>query len=576
MNLDDRLLARLRAELAEIRAKHTAVLDEPLPLVEDPGQGRDPDSPERVAAREQLAHAMSPRLESFGRVSFTRQIPEALRGRSAAQALALVEAEAEGMAREVASEIQACVEHYVEAELQRAVSSRKQLTDEWPWSARHRTSAAWVALQVLWPRDRHVDWPSATQELKQRRLQGQRGPGVWVPFKGCELLWELEREVRAAARERLTRLPATANARSVFRLMSDGGKQPASWRDPIQTADGGRIELVHAGRVRPVQLSLTFDAELPRRVLRAILEGWKEDGVRDWIVLHRMAGEQGSDGDFRWSWSEHRERTAYAQRTRSKNRSDDEQAQEVVRRLWEFKNTELRLQRATENGTAWLRIGPFGLVDIPAGYETLTSAGRSLRVAAMQLNPELYRGAHRRNRKLPNHFALFQDAALTLRGPDLCLYVELLYGWQDARGAIRRKAFTLWEQAGLLKGSNPRHRWPRKQATLERMLNRIGKATGMNWHRDGELGAAVYTIRPPDVWSDRAIHSVRPQLMLSKGESVPRTGAELKAWRKEQSLSLRALAEQLQTSKSTLSRHEKGGALPSGLVESIAQLVPER
>lgn len=405
------------------------------------------------------------------------------------------------------------------------------------------------------------------------------------------LLYVAAEAVRESQRKPMVRLPAGGKARDAVRLLAAGPPQAMAdgyprdgypWRDGVVNPDEGYVELVWDGRPRPLQLRLNLDGAgtMPREVLRGILAELAADGVRDWLVLHRMAGAQGATGSFRWSWAEHRERTAYARRVQRKNVTDEELAAAVVSRLHRLTRAELRYFLDLENhARGWVRVGPFGLLDVPAGREEMTAAGRSLRLARMRINPALYEGAHR-EAKDP-HFTLLPEAALELPGPSLRLLVELVYAWQDSRdpAGVVRKAGTLWEYAHIRQRQHTqRKRWQEATTTLDRELDKLGKTVGLDWTRDpGHGGPELrYTIRPPASWTDRTIYGA-PPLYVSKA-AVPQTGAELAAWRKARGLSLRALEALCGVGYRTLSRAEHTEAQPLApeLTDALARAVTER
>jgi len=342
----------------------------------------------------------------------------------------------------------------------------------------------------------------------------------------------------------------------------------------------GRVELVFAGKREPWQLSLDLDGPLSREVMHGILRELKEDGLRDWLLLHRMAGQQGASGSFIWTRDEHLERTAYATRVKGKNTSLQEISDRVVSRLWRLKRAEIRAEVQRGDNLSWVRVGPFGLLDILAGTDELTKAGRKLTSARMALNPVIYEGAERGSAH--PHFALLPEATLKLPAAPLRLAVELTYWWHDQRrlvmqdGIAEITAATLWDWVGLRAGKNTnRKRWPAVHRSLERSLAQLANAIGINWTTDGAVGPRqIYRITPPISWRDRAVLGV-PPAYLATG-STPRTGAELKTWREQRGLSQRELGCLLGISQPTLGRREKAATLPAELIAQLATIDSER
>ena len=341
--------------------------------------------------------------------------------------------------------------------------------------------------------------------------------------------------------------------------------------------------LTHGGFREPVQLALLGDGEaIDAGVMRQILHELSEDGLRDWLFLHKLAEDQGNTGQIRWSWEAHR--SVYQKRIRSKNATEHELAAACVARLHRFKSMELRAQRESVNGIEWVRIGPHGLIDIPAGRDELTAGGALTTVARIHLNPAIYEGAGRKHK----HFALIPEAALSAPAPELKiiagLCTDLRYTLDNQEsGVLVRRAGTLWDMAGIRGGqTTDRKRWPDATKSLERILDSAKKymGEGFDWHRDGDGKDARYTFKPPHWWRDRVISGLPPALPRPTG-GVPLTGAELKAARAAAGLSLRDLAERTGLTKNAIDRAEKaGGPLPGDWPTrlSLAKLpaVPDR
>lgn len=550
------------------------------------------------------------------------------------EALQLVREALPGMVAEVAAEVAEVARLLVAAERRPAVLARPEVANKWPLFPAYALQPkpdkgpAWFALYLLsrsitdlfqsdanWPgtvAPLNTFWPGTVAPLSVvewvaeiankppnppqwasglRNLVDTRGPYIvpwWltaevngrqfgVPGVGLALLYAADRAVEQSQRTPMVRVGATKPARAVIAALSTGpftrDEGPAPWANAELYRDEGRVELMWNGRPSPLQLSLRLDngEALGREVIRGILAELQTDGVRDWLVLHRIAQEQGCTGTLRWTWAEHRERTAYADRIRNKNATEAELQSAVVSRLWRKANATLRLWAERDGKRGWVRVGPFGLLDIPAGVEVLTAAGSCLDVAKVVINPALYEGAKAGDER--PHFALVPDEVLRLPGEHVRLAVELVYGWQDKRSpsGIVRLAETLWQWAGIAESQyTQRKRWPEVIRTLESMLDMLGRTMGMDWNREGEPGPkASYTLRPPQAWVDRALHHA-PPILVSKA-AVPRTGAELKAWREARGLSQRDLAALCGLSQSKLARAERDLALPEATVEALAK-----
>lgn len=585
----DALLAELRAELA---SHPDALLALPVGMEGE----RSPHDAIR-ASREGYEGLLR------GKYALTGERPHTL-----AEGLALVERSRAAVVAEVVAEIERCAGELVEPKLLAAVLARAEVVASWPWpewalvlellTAGYWPGAAAPLEVARWARE---GLNATAARLGERERPGdllvadaEYGlPRTWTaralnlgapnvddlgrvtftaptvtelplryPAAGLALLYLAEREVRQSGRVAVVRVSANKASRAALSVLSAGAEPSVPW--DAQWNDGW-AELVWNGKPRAVQFRLKFGTDtMAPALVSGILNELQEDGVRDWLTLHRMAAEQGATGKVRWTWAEHRERTAYDRIIRAKNATDAELAAKVVGRLERMKGAELRWNVSTADGKyAWARIGPFGLIDIPAGGGVLTEAGREQRIAKIELNPSIYEGAARGS-KAP-HFALLPERALELPGPQLRLLAHLFLDFHYAGEAsgVGRKAGTLWTYAGIRDGdATTRGRWPDATRALNRALDAIGAAVGWDWSCDpGENADTLYRIRPPTWWSDRVLRGVPADYGPSLA-SVPRTGAELKGWREARGLSQRAVAELVGVSQPTVLRAERRGDAP--------------
>jgi hypothetical protein len=427
-----------------------------------------------------------------------------------------------------------------------------------------REGLFYVADGRLTSRPSHPDKPP---------LAGARARAVasW-PVDACALVVACEREVRDDARRKTVPIPSSREAAAALAVISQGPKGP--W-EQMQRTDGGSFELVWAGERRSYQLALHFGTpDFDVCIIKGILDELQEDGLRDWLLLHRMAAEQGRKGSFVWRWNEHRDRSAYARRVAQDNVSDRSAAEAVTARLWRLKSAEIRAYRAGHGGReGWVRLGPFGLLDIPAGIRN----GTFLESAMLAINPVLYEGA--RHDSAAPHFALLPEEALLLDGKRLRLATMATLAMRYARDegcVVRRKARTLWEDLNAGGGVPAAKYWPRTEGILHRALDELGRIGVLGgWEREaGPYGPEVlYTLRAPAWLRDQLVHGVTPELGPSKAK-LPHTGTELVAWRKERSWSQAQAAKELKVGIATLKRAEKAEAAPLGpaLTKALANL----
>ncbi len=504
-----------------------------------------------------------------------------------------------------AGDLAKIIHRYIEAfalpKLAAAVAARPSLYELWPlhvpWMVRPSSNVmAQINPMKHWPPE------VAAQQVadRLRKLPGA-GPladlvksGTWIDQKNgsfvasesgveqkngnfvsddCALRWyppaiavvlhaEMQVQQDSERSGKAIRISTRKESRAVLRFM-EGRDMDAHLADT--GTNEAAVELVWRGKPRPTQLSFSVPGmDLSQSVVHAILDELKDDGVRDWLTLWAIAGEQGSSGFFSWIWSEHRERAGYVKRL--KHHSDAEMARETMGRLIRLKNAELKESLGYQNGKAvWRRIGPHGLIDISAG-----ASDNGVPVGARtKINPVLYKAATTKAlRRGGAHFTLVSDNALrNLKGPDLAaaalLAFDHRYQASKSQGTIKRSLRVVADYAGLKVA-----RRDRLYTQIPAMLDRICTETGQNWRRDG---ADDVIIEPAQFWVDAFVHGVPPAMGRSSG-GIPRTGAALKAWRKGKRLSAQAVADVVGVNQSTVSRIEKQPKeLPGDWVERLTE-----
>lgn len=503
-----------------------------------------------------------------------------------------------------AAHLRDLVARFVRADLRAAVLARPKLAQRWPLTGDVaglvHLSEGWLMwpgeaapLPVMtWARDALNAAAAGAGDRAVERARGKAPVGVAIESTAgvddvhVALLYLAEKEVAEAARTPAIRISARREAQAVVAMLGAGAptaRNARRWTDVERNPSAHRFELAWAGRRHAYQLHLGVDDQpIERAVLQGIMRELQEDGVRDWFVYHRMAGEQGHTGTFRWSWAEHRERTDYARRVRTKNASDAELARAASNRLHRFQSAHLHAAiESVANGVVqigFVLIGDDPLLVVTKGIDELRTGERTTTVAEVRLNKVLYDGA-RAGRDL--HFALIPEAALTLPAMELRLLAMLVFSWRnnyDAGAVARLQASTLWQYADIRKGAPQRSQWPAARATLERVLSHLGRAAGLDWTNEGTGPTAVYTITPPAWWRDRVLHGVRPELPANTA-ALPRTGAELAAWRAERGLSLRDVQAATGIGKTTVARAEQersGEPLPAGWLPLLSRIGSNR
>jgi hypothetical protein len=518
---------------------------------------------------------------------------------------------AEEIAAGMASLAVKCLEAFVDPRVRLAVSERAVIRERWPLGVGasldedvekalaevlHTTDQADGTAAESWK------WPAeaALQDVAAWAVTAQPAVGEALQLAAAEdrtpalvrialddttmdiatyligLVYLAVREVDQDRARPTIRIGANKYARATIQLMSIG--PDLLHRDELRglaavepNHEGGpRLAIVWRGGTQPVQLAIDWPTDLAVAALHGILTNLHEDGLRDWLLLHRMNAEQGGGDVFTWTLDEHCERTIYQRRIAQRNRTLLDVQKEVTERLRLLHRAELRYEQEVPwKGSVakrWVRIGKHGLIDIPAGIDTFNGA----EAARISILPELKGGASA-NGERGRSFALVSEAALMLSGGDLrlaaVLACERTYSAQETGGVLVRTARYLWE-TGTLRGGDPApKRRGEAAAALQRQLDKlafIGESA--NWRQidPGEVVPETrFEIPPPQWWRDQVVHRVPPLLGPSTA-GTPRTGVELRAWREARALTQRQAAKLLGVGQATVARAETEGTKPLG------------
>lgn len=335
-------------------------------------------------------------------------------------------------------------------------------------------------------------------------------------FRTAALIAWAEKSIREEQeRARAFAMPSTLPARAASFAISNGGRKGGgAWKGKGTIEPGERpperrvfLRVAWGGRYAlPVQLSLSFMGDPAVEVVRAVLNELRDDGLRDWLTLHRMAAEQGRSGRFVWTWEEHKRATAYDARIRYGNVTDREARNAVMSRLWALNGAALWLERENDAGTIErVLVGEEAFLTIVAERD---DAGGDVEAAQIRINPVLYEGAHREAKN--KHFVPIPEAVLRLDGPALRLAAMLAFEvrWaRDQSGVVELSESSLHLLAGTYGDGHPdRQELTHARRTLHNALANALDALGSGAsfdYADGPTGKR-YTIRPPQWMARRA------------------------------------------------------------------------
>lgn len=354
-------------------------------------------------------------------------------------------------------------------------------------------------------------------------------------------------------------LPASKASRVPFDIMA----RAESFAPMAPTTVRGGYRVRWDGRPSGEQLSLAFALRAPSEtVFREILRAMRFEGLRDYVILHRIAGEQGRTGRFRWTWEAHKRATLHDARVRNSTMTDDEARAEVTERIWRLAGAELHAEVYDGDRRAWRVVGDAPLVSVVGGVEH----GRDLEALYLSLNPALYEGAGHEGRR---YFTQLPEAVLQLPALPFALGVMLAFRWRyerDDGGAVEigtDELHALMDDARARVGNRAA-----AAKTLRNTLAAVTRAMGEGCAAV-DLGGDRWRITPPRAWVDAVVHEALPAMsaavpraraLAAPAAPPPRTGAELAAWRAARGLSQTAAASALGVSPRTVKYAESDPA----------------
>lgn len=384
---------------------------------------------------------------------------------------------------------------------------------------------------------------------------------LWSPVAVAHIADAVERVDALQRGARMFAIPARQASRVPFEIMARAETFAAC--DVVRMKQPPRGSLsAAAGRVtwrvswdgRPQdykeQLAFGWSTAAPTAdVFRDILRELGAEGLRDYVILHRMAAEQGRTGRFRWTWEAHRRATAHEARVRSSSTRDSDAKRATLNRIARLRAAELIVEAVNDRGErAWKVVGEAPLVSIVGGVNRVDGDIEGLELV---LNATLYDGASADGRR---YFTQIPEAVLTLPALAFSLAVMFAFRWRQAADnggvvIIPKAKLHEYMDAG---------RWRRGNAadaakTLDGALRRIAKACGPGCEFIDE-GESI-TARPSAAFVAAVVDRVPPSLAASTA-GIPRTGAELRAWRDELGLSQADAARLLDVGIATVKRAE--------------------
>ena len=346
-------------------------------------------------------------------------------------------------------------------------------------------------------------------------------------------------------------LPSRRAAHRAIDMLARSKAMCADERGPlVEHVREGGVRLIWDGTTSGPRYGFA-DLDMPMSMALGIKNELGAEGLRDYLILHRMAAAQGRTGSFRWTWEAHRLATRHATRVRASNTTDDEARDAVVRRIWKLARAQLHVEVEEGGRRAWQVVGKDMLVFVEGGVEK----GGHIEGLILRLNPALYDGA-RKNAGRP-YFTLLPEAVLDLPASALCLATLLVFQWRNRRdeggvveldeGALLR----LMDETTLTASRHRTSATEKLHATLVQVAGAMGN--GFAWE---PIEGGKYRITPPRFWVDAVVYRTAP-VLPPMTRDAPATGLQLVAWRETHGLTQARAALVLGVSVRTVSSAER-------------------
>lgn len=577
-------LARLDAVLVHLHAHIDAARECLLPIPATAAGGEPP--PRYSSSSRLLQH---PAVDGDGSHPLTL-----------GNVLDLADRDRDGLATDLVAEVEWWARDLVKADLLAAVLARPEPVARWPWPTSSAGGAALVRLMRTLrepapnepapnepagdggPEGRGWWWPGEAAPLDVARwarngLNRTSGPArvgdelvdiaerhgflAFLPAggpppAGVALLYLAEREVREGLRRPAVAVDAGRTHHELMVGWKDvprDGRRHASAPGEVDFV-GGRIELMLPGH--PVQMALPMAGQsVSEGAVHLLRELRGPKGLRHWCALQRLFSvEGGRRGWVRWTLDEHLAAMGYRKNTSEDAAKRAELAAEVE------KLTQMELVVYDASNVARHR-APLLLVG--DRYERLAGSAWRLEGMEIRVNDLLYQGV--RDPKTGEIGTNWWPVPIELAQIDhvrhsyaiaLGMLLAMRFRWDagDGRRHTRLSGRKLLELAGI---SYTDHRAAEAWTKLERELGeleRIGMTAPATWTGDPWTLDGICCLAPAAWMEDRTARQLVPEERPTV--DLPRTGAELAAWRKERAWSQREAAKRLAVGQAALSKAE--------------------
>ena len=474
---------------------------------------------------------------------------------------------------------------------------RDFLTNEWPWPEHLPAGVALKALiamtdptppgEIDWSKEEASSWPPKAAPLKvaewaQKKLDKFR-KGLGKSFLEAVKDKQLPKQLTDEELE----LPIPTAGLALLYLAKDeiteGLKRPAihldagvtnhdltlGWKNSIpkyserpklrHCEKDDRLEILKPGdKTLRTQVRIPYDNwPLNASIVEALVSLTSPFGFRNWLALLRLFSVEGArQGWVRWTMKDHLDALGVSKRVR-----ENPKTLEKIAALIEL-FTELKLVTYNKDGKV-SEEAP--LIHVKSIKRKLEDSRWQLDGVVLQINPYIYEGV--RNQETGELGKRFFPVPIELARVDhknncqaLMLGGLLPFRWHwnmFGKEKLNHVALTgknLLDLANIkTRSRHPGEAWEKLDKALE-ILKNMDMLGHYKWRSKPRTDHGVIELYPHDIWIDRTIGGLKP-IELPPLE-IPRTGAELKEWRKKEGLTQKETAKKLNIASRTLRRAE--------------------
>jgi len=380
------------------------------------------------------------------------------------------------------------------------------------------------------------------------------------------LIYLAEKNVTKEAFAKFTAIPAGNNhsmfIASMASLPKDEMRHRGEKNISVPEIDG-KIELISPNPKKPIQLTLPID-EFNERMISAIHSLRGSFGLRNWAAILNLFSQEGSrTGRVKWTLDDHLLALGKPDWRRKPHKRDE------ISKLIEF-FTKCELVIYGSDNKIRARTPLLHIVD-GIKIETKTEEIWSVGGMILQISPLIYEGVRNTSNKqlgkdwFPQTPRIAEiDHTKYPYAITLGLILPIRWRWRIGelfnQGTAKDeiyidiKAANLLSAAGINWKQNHQERvWERLELNLDKLIE-VGGLKAYQWLGQKNRRECLLRLYAPQKANDHLLNSV--PFVESTPPFIPKTGTDLKIWRKSYGFTQEELAENLNLGVATIKRAE--------------------